>query len=64
METKARRDLTKDVFRHTEPGKSDFKDHPRSDRAPQIWLPAFYPPGALESPLLIWERGGHTARTV
>lgn len=31
METKARRDLTKDVLGYTEYGKKDFKNHPPSD---------------------------------
>lgn len=64
METKARRDLTKDVFRYTEDGKRDFKNHPHSDRAPPRWPPALLPSGALESPLLVWKRGGHSVRIV
>lgn len=40
METKMRRDLTKDVFTHTDYRESDFKNHPHSDRAPHKQSPA------------------------
>lgn len=39
METKAKEDLTKDVFEYTSVEERDFKSHPHRDRAPQMCLP-------------------------